>query len=204
MDQHGVLSFVTVVFTDVVDGILRRWVADGQHRFDAMVLTNRPILYTITTVDSLEELVRLIANLNNTSATWVLVDYLGAWCALKIQSYEHIKTKQEETKLPLSALLGIYANKERRFAADLFRDGKYKITSQGLADKIVAELVLVRKLMPRSLSLTTALSGYLRKAIDTQNFDRATFRSFCENTQNFGESEEETRRIVTNGLGPIA
>ncbi len=86
----GVLSFIIVVETDSIDGVMRKWIVDGQHRFKAFKNEGRPILYTMTEASTKEEIVRLIAKLNCTSRRWSIPDYLHAWASLEIPDYKHL------------------------------------------------------------------------------------------------------------------
>src|SRR5882724_8996873 len=56
IESFGPQSFVNIAETDCIDGIKRKWIVDGQHRFMAFQFLKMPILYTISKVSSKQEM----------------------------------------------------------------------------------------------------------------------------------------------------
>lgn len=160
IESFGPQSFVNIAETDCVDGVMRKWIVDGQHRFMAYQFKKMPILYTISKVSTKEEMVRLIAVLNHTAKTWHLRDYLRAWCQLGIRSYVTIENALTKTRLPITVLLELFSGQVRSIATDNFQQGKYHIRDLHQAETHVSNLVELKPLLPRSSTLYSALAGF--------------------------------------------
>ncbi len=162
--MFGVLTFVVVVETDVVNGVMRKWIVDGQHRFKAYKYEGLPILYTKAHASTKHELVRLIAKLNHTSKNWSLINYLDAWTSLHIEEYLILKEAYERTSLPLTMLLQIYENKTNRKNAQLaFCDGRFKVVNLPKAEQQINYLVTAQTILPTSRDLCAGLLHIIRK-----------------------------------------
>jgi hypothetical protein len=77
--KMGCIRDVIVVNTNIVEGVYKTYVVDGQHLLNALIREKMPIVYRTITVKSEQELVENMAALNNTSKTWKLLDYINAY-----------------------------------------------------------------------------------------------------------------------------
>ncbi len=157
INSFGVLSYPVVVKTDCLDGSERYYIADGQHRFTAMKELGLPIYFTLHNISSKEQLVRLIAKVNNTSKKWSLSQYLKAWVSLKIDSYLALKKQYIQSGLQLSVLLEAYSGRDRRTATVLYMDGKFNIPDKEKADLHIQYLVDFKKFSKRSRMFNSTL-----------------------------------------------
>lgn len=163
MQNFGVQSFVNVALTDCIDGKLKKWVIDGQHRFDALEYLKSPILYTVANVHSKKEMVRLIAVLNHTAKTWSLKDYLHAWQALNMSDYILLDRHLHNSKLPITVLLEIFTELPRNQASDKFQNGKFEIKDIKKSEKYINFLVDFRGILPRSREILSSLVVFFEK-----------------------------------------
>lgn len=166
--EFDVIDDVKIVETDCVDGTVRKWIADGQHTFLAEKALKIPIQYKIIKVDTLFELVRLIAVLNNRRKLWKLLDYLHAWMSLKISIYAKINHWVKIKKLPFTTVLETISGKEKNVAADTFRDGNFRENQSIDYEFILKQVSELKPLLPRSNMILTAVSRFVR---DTKEFD---------------------------------
>lgn len=166
--EFDVIDDVKVVETDCVDGTVRKWIADGQHTFLAEKALKIPIQYKIIKVDTLFELVRLIAVLNNRRKLWKLLDYLHAWMSLKISIYAKINHWVKVKKLPFTTVLETISGKEKNVAADTFRDGNFRENQSINYEFVLKQVSELKPLLPRSNMILTAMSRFVR---DTEGFD---------------------------------
>jgi hypothetical protein len=77
--KMGCIRDVIVAETNVIEGIKKRYIVDGQHLFNALIRENMPIAYRIITVNTEKDLIENMAALNNTSKSWKLLDYINAY-----------------------------------------------------------------------------------------------------------------------------
>lgn len=165
--QFGILSYGVVVETDLVDGVMRKWIADGQHRMEAEKRLGLPFYYTMTTVKSLEELVLLIAKLNATSKAWPLSQYLETWASLKAPDYITLRNTQLETKIQISVLLQVFSGKDRKTATRMLTKGKFVIPDMAMSKKYIRYLLDIRQIpaLPQSRAFNSALLKIFKEQI---------------------------------------
>ncbi len=171
MNKHGVLSFVTVIITDCIDGVFRKWVVDGQHRLRAFELRQSPVLYTVTRANSKKEIVRLIADLNQTSRRWAIRNFLHAWHSLDIPDYTILKELLEKTKLPFSFLLEVLSESDRSKASRDFQNGDFEVVNEERSRRHVDYIMSLRLFLPRSSTIYSAFVHYFRKREEEGRYD---------------------------------
>ncbi len=161
--RHGIISFVTVVITDCIDGTKQMYIVDGQHRFEAFRSLGLPILYTVVEASDKKEIVRLIADLNKTSRRWSTRNFMEAWSSLKIDDYTQINTALTETKLPITLILEIFSEKDRSFATKMFQDGDFEIINTQKNMAILRDINSLKNELPRSRELFSCVAVAMRK-----------------------------------------
>lgn len=187
--QFGILSYGVVVETDLVDGVMRKWIADGQHRLEGEKRLGLPYYYTMTTVRSLEELVLLIARLNATSKPWPLKQYLETWASLKAPDYVTLRNTQLETKIQTSILLEIFSGKDRRAATKLLTGGKFVIPDMAQSKKFIKYILDIRTIA--TLPKSRIFSSALLKVFKEQRYDHQVFVNNIKKKKSMIFSEDE-------------
>lgn len=168
--KRGVLGFVTVVVTDIIDGTMRKYIVDGQHRFKAFKELGMPILYTyVQGVKTKEELVEIIAELNNSSRSWGMKDYMFAWRSVYEELYGFIDNQSIEKKLPLTTVLESYSGLSTNAAKERFKNGKFEIKDREAGNKLIEEIACIKEHLPKSSKLYSGFISFLRK---TEDYDR--------------------------------
>ncbi len=163
IQRHGVLSFVNVVITDCIDGVKQMYIVDGQHRFEAFRYLGLPILYTVVEANSKKEIVRLIADLNKTSRRWSTRNFMTAWSSLKIEDYTEIDTALSNTKLPITLILEVFSEKDRKTATKMFQDGDFEIVNVKKNKTILNDINSLKNKLPRSRELFSCVASAMRK-----------------------------------------
>ena len=93
METFGNLSVgVVVMFKG------KKYIVDSQHRFKAIKFLNIPFDYKMVTVESEEELVRLMSALNSNAKKWNTEVYLNAWAYEGKKAYVWLKELAEDFK----------------------------------------------------------------------------------------------------------
>lgn len=187
--QFGILSYGVVVETDLVDGVMRKWIADGQHRMESEERLGLPFYYTMTTVKSLEELVLLVAKLNATSKPWPISQYLETWASLKAPDYVTLRNTQMETKIQISILLEIFSGKDRRMAKKLLTGGKFSIPDIAQSKKFIKYILDIRTIP--SLPKSRVFSSALLKVFKESTYNHQVFVNNLKEKKTMIFSEDE-------------
>lgn len=91
MNLYGFIVPILLLYTDIIDGVKRLYVVDGQHRLaTAMYLGIDAMGYIInpeTEIKTQEDLVKLVAMLNSSTSPWVNINYVTAFAFLGFQDY---------------------------------------------------------------------------------------------------------------------
>ncbi len=182
MDQFGVVDVIKVAYTDCVDGEWKMWIVDGQHTYSACMKRGLRIKYITIHVDSLEELVRLTAVLNNRRKLWKFGDYLKAWAELNVPVYRKI-AEWISKKLPSSVIIEALSGKNRGIAKVLFQDGSFEEDFSLNSDEILNNMLVLRPHLPKS---STVSSAVLRFMWNEQNYDNKRMESVLKKSRERG------------------
>lgn len=89
--KKGVLRPVIVAAITFLTGKLEHYIIDAQHMFKALEKLGFDIPYVVIDINSPEELIEILAILNNTSKSWVLTNYIDSWSWIK-EDYRKLNT----------------------------------------------------------------------------------------------------------------
>jgi len=106
LSYNGLLRLPVCVRTKGISGKKEMYVVDGQHLLAALDrLSNKSVESIVVETDSVEEIVQMMAVLNNVSLKWTILDYVNAYTALGIYDYNVLKNHsiQNELNITVSA-----------------------------------------------------------------------------------------------------
>lgn len=122
---HGNKRLVVIVKTDVIDGVMREYIADGQHLFQALATLGKHIVYTYHVVGTKQQLIQFLTDMNNTSKPWTLMDYVKAWAELN-DDYRHLLTSVNRYGIKVQGIAMIGMNSPQRGSiARFIKTGRY-------------------------------------------------------------------------------
>jgi hypothetical protein len=75
----GIIRPVVACQTNVIEGEDKLYIIDGQHLATALERENMQIPYTTIEVEDEKDLIHKMGKLNNSSKSWVLIDYVNAY-----------------------------------------------------------------------------------------------------------------------------
>ena len=75
----GIIRPVVACQTNVIEGEDKLYIVDGQHLATALEREGMAIPYTTIEVEDEQELIHKMGKLNNSSKSWVLIDYVNAY-----------------------------------------------------------------------------------------------------------------------------
>jgi len=110
-EQFGTASVVINVVETKAFGVVERYVADGQHRLTAAIELSLPLSITVVRLeeDTILNLTKYIAMLNNTSKGWGSVQYMSSFANSEGgQDYNVLKTLTQKSGLKASDMVAIF------------------------------------------------------------------------------------------------
>lgn len=127
---HGNNRLVIVVKTDVLDGVMREYIADGQHLFEALVTLGKHIVFKHQIVGTKEQLIKFLTDMNNTSKPWTLMDYIAAWAELT-EDYKHLQRSITRYGIKPQGIAMVAMNLPNRATiARLIKLGRYHVVDR--------------------------------------------------------------------------
>ena len=129
LNYVGCIRDVIVVTTKVFEGIKKNYIIDGQHLYTALVRENLPISYRTLDITTVEDIVKTMAGLNNSSKSWSLIDYVNAY---KVVNNDYMKLLRYINMYNLEptmiAMIATNNSKSNRISK-LIKEGEFEITN---------------------------------------------------------------------------
>jgi hypothetical protein len=145
----------------------RYYVADGQHRIEALKHLHLPVYYIVKPgKPSLPEIIRL----NNLGKKWSPRDFVDSFCQLGNQNYIKLRTFIQEFKLPVTTAAGILSGLEAAgMAGKAVRDGSFAVRDEVLARRIGNFILAAKQYIPFATDQRFAIA--LSKLTRVPGFD---------------------------------
>jgi hypothetical protein len=127
--KMGVLRCVITTTTNIIEGITKTYIIDGQHLATALEREEQPIPYIDIEITSEEELIQKMAYLNNSSKSWDLMNYINAWKMIRPDYMKLFKWKNMyDIEISMLAAIGVnnYAMKSN---TGVLKTGQFQITN---------------------------------------------------------------------------
>jgi len=177
MNKYGFLGSILLIRTSLIDGVEKLYIVDGQHRYLAARYLNLDIhADIISSIESKEELVRLIATLNSTGIKWTNLDYINAYAALGSKEYiQLLNTCAKCSKLSVVTTIKIIRDAcIKPLNADV-KEGELRLSPK-LLDSIVELNSLLQKIPKLQIInmigiYRTILSGKYDRQVFITNFN---------------------------------
>jgi hypothetical protein len=146
---HGLLRLPVCVRTKSISGKKEIFTIDGQHLIAALDKVNcRHTNAIIVETESVEEIVQMMAVLNNVSLKWNLNDYVNAYTALGIYDYNVLKKHCIDNELSIAISAEILSGNNE---CKTIKKGTFKLNS-GDSDIITKHVVDFKKIVSKNIS----------------------------------------------------
>jgi hypothetical protein len=129
----GVIRPITACRTNIIDGIMKLYIIDGQHLATSLASLNMEIPYIVIDVEDEKDLIHKMAYLNNSSKSWALLDYVNAFKMIYADYGKLIKFKNMYNIEPLMLAM-ISMNCSLTASSKLIKSGEFKITNPNTED----------------------------------------------------------------------
>lgn len=152
MNEEGFTQAITLIKTDIFDGIEKLYVTDGQHRFKTAVDLNIPIKAHIlpNKFETEAEVIKHVSRLNNSSVAWKLTDYVNAYSHTGNRSYIYLQNEHKNTGIPVSTLAPILMNRVERNSAKKVKDGSFVVFNKN--EEFISAVLEAKKMSGRMIT----------------------------------------------------
>jgi hypothetical protein len=145
MKKNGFKGVIQIIKTKFIDGVMRYYVVDGQHRLAAAQQLGIPIRFELTELNTKKEAAQFIAELNTSAKSWGTSNFLQVWSDMAIEEYVKLTQIQKETGFQITPLLEAYLGTSDQ--AD-YRKGTMKFPNEENSDKIISQMVDLNQYLP--------------------------------------------------------
>ena len=133
MRKDGFTQPIMLIKTDVIDGVMRIYVADGQHRALTALAMGIPFRGELLPNEfkTREEAVLFVARHNSSQRSWTVSDYVKAFSSVGSSVYLRLIDIRKKTPFTFTTLAAMLdgANKRSTSNPDL-KDGTFKINRE--------------------------------------------------------------------------
>ena len=127
--KMGVLRCVITTTTNMIEGVEKTYIIDGQHLATALEREGKPIPYIEIPVESEEDLIEKMAYLNNSSKSWDLMNYINAWKMIRPDYMKLFKWKNMyDIEISMLASIGVN-NAGLRHSSSSIKTGEFTVTN---------------------------------------------------------------------------
>jgi hypothetical protein len=145
MRLHGFKGVVQIIRTKFIDGTLKYYIVDGQHRIAAAMQLGLSIRFELTELKTRKETADFIAQLNTSAKSWGTANFLSVWSSLDIQEYVKLSRIQKETGFQITPLLEAYLFTSNQ---DSYRKGTMTFPNEEQSDKIIKQMIDLNQYLP--------------------------------------------------------
>ena len=179
---HENQRVIIVAKLDFFDGVQREYIIDGQHLFQNLVVLEEYVVYKYKIINTKEELVRFIVDMNNITKPWSLDDYIDAWGELK-EEYVHLKNSVRRYGIQPQGIAMLGTNDHRRrLMAKVIKSGHYVIhdrTRFRTMARFVVDLINVPELesLAKGYFPNRLIESFLIYYNSVENYDQELIKS---------------------------
>lgn len=136
IEKIGIIRPVVVANLNLKD-YKGKYMIEGQHLYTACMRLNKDIPYVEIDISTEEELVEILAMLNNSSKPWTLKDYVQSWSYIR-PAFKKLAKYREMYDLELVAIAGILHKSANIFQSmHIIKKGELVIKDEALAVKVM-------------------------------------------------------------------
>jgi len=127
--KMGVLRCVITCTTDIIEGVMKTYIIDGQHLATALEREGQVIPYIEISINSEEDLIEKMAYLNNSSKSWDMMNYINAWKMIRPDYMKLFKWKNMyDIEVTMLAIIGVNSIGIKH-STSVIKTGEFTITN---------------------------------------------------------------------------
>jgi len=192
----GFIGVIIVVLTRAYGGKLKKYIIDGQHRFEAVKMLSIPFSYQLIELheDTKKNITRLITGLNSKNKNWCPLDYLNAYKGI----YEYdVFAKHIETGkggVGITDLQQIFLGGARK---EYFNSGEMKFENEKKSLKTLEAVKTMLKVLPKNLDAKRQMYKAIECTGQSQELAKAIVEA-SRNGKTFTDSRQELFKEIMN------
>lgn len=179
----GMLAPIVIAELSFIDGVKRKYIIDGQHKFNACLRNNIDIPYVVIQISDKEELVDKIALLNASSKNWCLEDYITSWSYIN-PDYKKLREYFNIYDIEICLLAAILSGDKATGGGggEKIKKGKFKMGEEETNVKILDNVTDMLKIVPRTdrWSSRHAIQEYITFYQTTPSYNHKKFLTNLE------------------------
>lgn len=154
--RNGVLRYVIVVWDSKKN---KYYIVDGQHLVYALKELNLPIDCKVVECENEEQITQLMIDLNNTSKSWKLNDYIHGWAESGNKHYRLLKNAMNLTysDMQVSVVIQAYTMQNRAKATKMVKEGRFEIVNKVKGDELIDCVSECAEIVPNTRQMNEAL-----------------------------------------------
>jgi hypothetical protein len=165
--RNGVLRDVIVVWDNKKN---KYYIVDGQHLVYALKELNLPIDCLVVECENEEQITKLMIDLNNTSKSWKLTDYIHGWAESGNKHYRLLKNSINLTyaDVQASVIIQAYTMQGRAKATKMVKEGKFEIVNKVKGDELIDCVSECAEIVPNTRPMNEAL---IKLMLNTEGYN---------------------------------
>jgi hypothetical protein len=188
-------AVIRILRTSAFDGVERDYIADGQHSIVACLRLTLPLNVFIVKLheDTLMNVVKYIALLNNTSKAWSNNNYIQAF--YHIPEYKIFDDYIKKSGLTTTDMLQIFmGGASKEYEVKAFKNGEMKFLDFEDSEKMFDIVVKIKPYIPNKAFARRSLYKVLRAAKDYKKMGKAILtcaKHLAKANTKFSENEQD-------------
>jgi len=130
MNQYGFTVPINIIKTDVIDGVSKLWIADGQHRAATALHLGIPFTGIVNEIPfkKVDDIVKYVSSLNSASKSWSLKNYVEAYNFLNYIDYNTLLKLSNSSPYSVNTLSAMLTGvRSTTNVAEKVKTGQFKI-----------------------------------------------------------------------------
>ena len=172
--RNGCFRDVVVVY----DATKKKYIiVDGQHLTVALQELNRAITCKIADCETEEEITQLMIDINNTSKSWSLENYINSWAESGLKAYKHLRTEIALSDIPMTTVIQALSQKPRGTATKLVKEGKFEIANKQRGEELIQYVSDCATILPNTRPVCEAL---IKLMLTVEQYDHKRMLRACK------------------------
>lgn len=193
MKEYGFKGVGQVIKTKFIEGVMKYYVVDGQHRLVAAQQLGISFKFELTILETQLETAKFMARFNTSAKSWGTTNFLDVWSDIKIPEYVKLKQIQKETGFQITPLLEAYLETSNQ---NEYRDGIMKFPNEKNSDKIISQMIDLNKFLPDKAFCRRTIVKVMRNPKYNHKKMEKAVNDYKKLMGSFPENERELRRIL--------
>ena len=152
--RNGVLRSVIIVYDATNEAYM---IVDGQHLTEALKELGMRIDCVVKECETEADITQLMIDLNNTSKSWTLENYINGWAESGVKSYRILKNFAIENNLPITTIMQAFTQKSRSETTKLVKEGRFDIANKIRGEELIGYINECVTILPRTRQVTESL-----------------------------------------------